>query len=64
MVSESLAYADIKWLHAQIKHHGLNKPKEGQGSAFAERVAIKLDGDTDSKKMQQARLEAFEEMFK
>lgn len=57
------AMTDIRWMYAAVAHARLAKPPEGTGSAFAERVAIKLDGKTAYELVETARGEAFAEMF-
>jgi hypothetical protein len=52
---------DIRAFYAMVKSHGLQKPIEGDGSAFAERVAIKLEGEYIYELVEKARQEAFEE---
>lgn len=63
MDNESLAMQDIRWMHSAVARGGLAKPKDGVGSAFAERVAIKLDGGDSPHAVAKARDEAFREMF-
>lgn len=50
---------DIYWFCGELQRRGLGKPTNGECSDFAERVAIKLDGNKEPVMI--ARTEAFEE---
>lgn len=64
MSGELPAYQqDIRWFHGELSRRGVTKTKEGDGSAFAERVAIKLDGACLPALVNAARLEALEEFL-
>lgn len=59
MSGELPAYRqDIRWLCGGFQRRGLGKPAKGPCSAFAERVAIKLEGETDADLVRDARQEA------
>jgi hypothetical protein len=61
MTDPSNSTKDIRAFHAMVKSHGLPKPIEGEGSAFSERVAIKLDGESSYEMVEKARQEALNE---
>lgn len=54
--------ADIRWFHMQCVREKI-QPQEGDGSAFAERVAIKLETFEYPKqeKIEETRKESFNE---
>lgn len=63
MIGELPAYQqDIRWFCGELQRRGLGKPADGECSAFAERVAIKLDGKNEPVMI--ARTETFEEYLK
>lgn len=54
---------DIRWFHGELARRGLPKATDGDGSAFAERVAIKLDGNPSHNFLLIARNEALAEFL-
>ena len=61
MTDPSNSTKDIRAFHAMVNAHGMPKPIEGDGSAFSERVSIKLEGESSYEAVENARQEAFEE---
>ena len=54
---------DMRWFHSERKRRGLLEAAPGEGSEFAERVAIKLEGNIDLPRVICARCESLNEMI-
>lgn len=62
MSGELPAYQqDIRWFCGELHRRELGKPRDGDCSAFAERVAIKLDGQNLPALVNAARISALNE---
>ena len=55
---------DIRWFHRELKKYDLPAVQEGESSAFAERVAILLEGRDDFELELWARKEALNEYIR